>query len=153
MKKGMNRPKKLIVAITGASGSVYGIRLLEELSRMDCDISLIVSKNAQSIIRYETGKDPRSLSTLATSMYEDTDSFSPLASGSFRHSGMIISPCTLKTLAGVANGYADTLITRAALCCLKENRPLILVIRDTPLDLASLTNMVAAKKNKIKKKP
>jgi len=143
----MNKSERFIVAITGASGSLYGIRLLENLANKNCDISLIVSENAQKIIRYETGKDLKSLASLATKIYANTDNFSPLASGTFHHNGMIIAPCTLKTLAGIANGYTDTLITRAGLCTLKENHPLILVIRETPLDLATLTNMVSAKKN------
>lgn len=143
----MHKLKRFIVAITGASGSLYGIRVLEELSHKDCEIFLIVSQNAQKIIRYETGKDLQTLASLATKMYANTDNFSPLASGTFQHDGMIIVPCTLKTLSGIANGYTDNLLTRAALCTLKENHPLILVIRETPLDLATLKNMVSAKKN------
>jgi 4-hydroxy-3-polyprenylbenzoate decarboxylase len=143
----MNKLKKFIVAMTGASGSIYGIRILENLVNKNYDISLIVSENAQKIIQYETGKDLKSLASLATRMYANTDNFSPLASGTFHHNGMVIAPCTLKTLAGIANGYTDSLIARAALCTIKENHPLILVIRETPLDLATLTNLVAAKKN------
>jgi len=143
----MNKSERFIVAITGASGSLYGIRILEFLVNKNYDISLIVSENAQNIIRYETGKNLKSLALLSTRMYANTDHFSPLASGTFHHNGMIIAPCTLKTLAGIANGYTDSLITRAALCTIKENHPLILVIRETPLDLATLTNLVAAKKN------
>jgi 4-hydroxy-3-polyprenylbenzoate decarboxylase len=143
----MHKSKRFVVALTGASGSLYGIRILEELAHRAYDVFLVVSQNAQKIIRYETGKELQAIASLATKMYVNTDNFSPLASGTFHHSGMIIAPCTLKTLAGIANGYTDTLITRAALCTLKENHPLILVIRETPLDLATLTNMVSAKKN------
>ncbi len=143
----MNKSERFIVAITGASGSRYGIRILENLANKNCDISLIVSENAQKIIHYETGKDLKSLASLATRIYDNTDNFSPLASGTFHHNGMVIAPCTLKTLSGIANGYADTLVIRAALCTLKENHPLILVIRETPLDLATLINMVSAKKS------
>ncbi len=143
----MKEKKKFVVAMTGASGALYGVKLLGELATRDYEVYLIMSENAQRIMSYETGVDPQKMERYATGIYQNTDSFSPLASGSFRHDGMVIAPCTMKTLAGIAHGYADTLITRVALCALKESRPLILVPRETPLDLASLENMVMAKKN------
>lgn len=144
---GMDKKKIFIVGVTGASGALYAIKLLGELASREYDIHLIISDNAQKIIPYETSIEPQKLTRYATAIHQNTNSFSPLASGSFRHDGMIIVPCTMKTLASVAHGYADTLITRVALCTLKENRQLILVPRETPFGLASLENMVMAKKN------
>ncbi len=136
---------KFILSIGGASGSIYGIRLLEELQKTKHTIYLIISKGAKDIIIHETKYTIEELIKKAEYFYENDDLFAGPASGSFPHDGMIICPCSMKTLSAVANGYGDTLTSRAASCCLKENKPLILVPRETPLDLPSIQNMKQAK--------
>jgi len=113
---------KILVSMGGASGSIYGIRLLEELNKSG------VLKKANII-------------------YENDDLFAAPASGSFHLDGLIIAPCSMKTLSAIANGYGNTLTSRAASCCLKEGRKLILVIRETPYDLPSVKNMLSAKQS------
>ena len=135
---------EIILAITGASGAIYGLRLLEELSEK-AKVHLILSANAKKIIEYETDYKIGEIDELAFKSYENDDCSCKLASGSFEHDGMIIAPCSLKTLAGIANGYPDNLIIRAGICSLKEGKKLILVPREAPLDLASLRNMVSAR--------
>lgn len=137
---------RLIVAITGASGVIYGIRLLEELKGMKHEIHLIVSENAKKIIGYETNYKLDEIKDKANEVYNENDMESKLASGSFRVDAMIICPCSIKTMAAISNGIAFNLITRAAICCLKENRKLIIIPRETPLDLISLENMIKLKK-------
>lgn len=137
---------RLIVAITGASGVIYGIRLLEELKGMKHEVHLIVSENAKKIMRYETDYRFEEIISKADEVYNENDMESRLASGSFMTDAMIICPCSLKTMAAISNGIAFNLITRAAICCLKENRKLIIVPRETPLDLISLENMLKLKK-------
>ncbi len=135
---------KIILAITGASGVIYGIRLLEEIKNEE--VYLIISKNAEKIIEYETNYSLNDLKAFAKEFYREDEIDSKLASGSFIHDAMIICPCSLKTMACIANGIALNLITRAAICCLKEGRKLIVVPRETPLDLMSLENMVRLKR-------
>ena len=136
---------KILVGISGASGSIYGIRLLEELVKSDNEIHLIVSDDAKKIIKYETNYDYDKLKNKASFSYKNSDMFAAPASGSFKLDAMVIAPCSMKTLSAIANGYGDTLISRAASCCLKEERKLILVLRETPLDLPGIKNMLAAK--------
>lgn len=136
---------KLLVSITGASGSIYGFRLIEELVNHDHEVHLIVSESAQEILTFETGKTVDELKKMVSKYYENNDLFAAPASGSFPFDAMIVVPCSLKTLAAIANGYGDALITRAATCRLKEEKPLILVPRETPLDLPALRNMVHLK--------
>jgi len=140
---------RIIIAITGASGVIYGIKLVEELKRIDKEIELhlIVSDTAKEIIRLETQYNPEDIEEMVAKVYDNNNLSATLASGSFRHDGMIIVPCSLKTLSAIANGYADTLISRAAICSLKENMKLIIVPRETPLDRASLLNMLKAREN------
>lgn len=133
--------KNILIAITGASGSIYGIRLLQELRNQDITIHLILSSTAQQIIPYETGKTIESVKKLADHVYENTNLFAGPASGSFPLDAMIIIPCSMKTLAAIANGYANRLISRSASCILKERKKLIVVPRETPFDLAGLHNM------------
>lgn len=138
---------RIAVAITGASGVQYGIRLLEVLqSRKDVEIHLIVSKNAGQIIELESKKKLKEIKQLADHSYDEGDLAAPFASGSFELDAMVIVPCSMKTLAAVANGIADNLITRAADVCLKEERTLILVLRETPLSLVHIENMLSAKR-------
>ena len=140
-----NRNKRLIIGITGASGAIYGIRLLEVLSsRNDVQTHLIISEAAEQTIKYETAWPLKKIRALATCSYEITDIGAAVSSGSFRRHGMIIAPCSMKTLSAVTNSYADNLIARAADVTLKEGGKLILLVRETPLHLGHLKNMVAA---------
>lgn len=134
--------KRVLVGITGASGSVYGVRLLQELQKKEVTVHLILSDTAKQIIPYETNETVESVSDLADEVYANDDLFAGPASGSFQIDAMIIVPCSMKTLAAISNGYADRLITRAASVMLKENKPLVVVPRETPLDLAGLQNML-----------
>jgi len=136
---------KILVGISGASGSIYGIRLLEELVKADNEVHLIVSEDAKKIIKYETNYNYEKLKKKAGFSYKNSDMFASPASGSFKLDAMVIAPCSMKTLSAIANGYDDTLISRAASCCLKEERKLILVLRETPLDLPGIKNMLSAK--------
>ena len=133
---------RLIVAITGASGVVYGKRLLETLRDKKVETHLVISLTAERIIEHELGVAKKALGSLANHTYELNDWNSAIASGSFRTGGMVIAPCSMKTLAGVANGYSDNLILRAADVTLKEKRRLILVPRETPLNVIHLKNML-----------
>ena len=134
---------RLIIAITGASGSIYGIRLLEVLStRKDIETHLIISSTAETVIPCETDYgDVERVRRLATACYRDDDLTAPVSSGSFLTEGMIVAPCSAKTLSAVAHAYGATLISRASDVCLKERRKLVLVFRETPLTLAHIDNM------------
>jgi len=132
----------LIVAITGASGVVYGKRLLKVLREKNVETHLIISKAAEKVIEYELGMAKEDLEKLADHAYDVDDWSSPIVSGSFKTDGMIIIPCSMKTLAGIAHGYSDNLVLRAADVTLKEKRRLILVPRETPLNVVHLRNML-----------
>ena len=149
----MNRETtgRLVVAITGASGAPYAIRFLQEATKHYREIYVALTDQALQVIRLETGR-PVSAETLtaesllgfdtpALKFVEKRDYFSPPASGSFRHDGMVIVPCSMGTAGRIANGISDDLITRAADVCLKERRKLILVPRETPWNLIHLRNM------------
>jgi len=138
---------KILLSIGGASGSIYGIRLLEELVKSNVELHLIVSDGAKNILENETVYTYGDLKKKANNFYENGDLFAAPASGSFHLDGMIVAPCSMKTLSAIANGYGDTLTSRAASCCLKEGRKLVLVIRETPLDLPSIKNMLTAKQS------
>jgi flavin prenyltransferase len=132
----------LIIGITGATGVIYGIRLLEVLSSMkDIETHLIISEAGETTIRYETGRDISQVRKLASYAYDITDVGARLASGSFRRDGMVIAPCTVKTLSALANSYTDNLITRAADVTLKERQKLAVLFRETPLHLGHLRNL------------
>lgn len=137
---------RVILGIGGASGSIYGIRLLEELIKSEVETHLILSNGGKRILEIETEYKFNDLKKKASFSYENEDLFAAPASGSFQIDGMIIAPCSMKTLSAIANGYGDTLTSRAASCCLKEGRKLVLVIRETPLDLPGIKNMLSAKK-------
>ncbi len=134
--------KKILVGITGASGSIYGVRLLQELQKQDILVHLILSNTAERICSYETGESIEKIHGFVDKVYSNDDLFAGPASGSFLLDGMVIVPCSMKTLAAISLGYADTLITRSAICMLKEKRQLIVVPRETPMDLSGLKNMV-----------
>jgi len=137
---------RLIVAITGASGVIYGKRLLEVLQEKKVETDLIVSKAAEKVIEHELEMTKNDFERLARHVHSVDDLDAPLMSGSFQTDGMIIIPCTMKTLAGIAHGYSDNLILRAADVTLKERRKLIVVPRETPLSVVHLRNMLEVAK-------
>lgn len=138
---------RVLLSISGASGSIYGIRLLEELVRSSNEVHLIVSESGKKILEHETDYTCNDLKKKANFYYNNNDLFAAPASGSFQMNAMIIVPCSMKTLSAIANGFSDTLISRAASCCLKEGKKLVLVIRETPLDLPGIKNILAAKQS------
>jgi len=137
---------RLVVAVTGASGVIYGKRLLEVLREKNVETHLIVSRAAEKVVEHELGLSKKDLEKLATHSYDVDDLTAPLMSGSFKTDGMVIVPCSMKTLAGIVHGFADNLILRAADVALKEKRPLVVVPRETPLSLVHLRNMLEAAK-------
>ncbi|HEX7032200.1 MAG TPA: UbiX family flavin prenyltransferase [Nitrososphaera sp.] len=132
---------RLVIAITGASGVVYGIRALEVLKNLQIETHLILSEWGEKNIRIETDKTPEYVRSLATKFYQDYEMAAPMSSGSFKTDGMAVIPCSMKTLASVANAFDDSLVSRAAGVCLKERRRLVLVPRETPLSKIHLQNM------------
>jgi 4-hydroxy-3-polyprenylbenzoate decarboxylase len=137
-------PGRLVVGISGASGSIYGIRLLEVLRDVPrLETHLIVSRAAKRTLVGETDYALRDIEALATRVYDDRDIGAALASGSFRTVGMVVAPCSIKTLSALANSHADTLIARAGDVTLKEGRPLIVMVRETPLHVGHLRQMLA----------
>jgi len=132
------------VAVTGASGVVYGKRLLEVLREKKVETHLIVSRAAERVIEHELEMSRKDFEKLATHVYDVDDLTTPLMSGSFKTDGMVIIPCSMKTLAGIAHGFADNLILRAADVMLKEKRRLVVVPRETPLSVVHLRNMLEA---------
>ena len=136
--------KRLIVAITGASGALYGVRLLEQLRAMDgVETHLMISDAAALNLHHELDIKRRDIEALADRVHSVRDIGACVASGSFHSDGMVIAPCSMKTLASVAHGMCDNLITRAADVMLKERRRLVLMVRETPFNLAHLRNMTA----------
>ena len=133
---------KFIIAVTGASGAIYAIKLIEMLKDRH-DLHIIISNGAKKIIKSEMNISIENLKI--SNIYEINDLSAPLASGTFLHDGMVIIPASMKTIAAIAHGLADNLITRAADCTLKENRTLIVVPRETPLNLIHLRNLVSLK--------
>lgn len=137
---------RLVAAITGSSGVVYGVRLLEVCRELGIDTELIVSKSAETVLGLELGKKVDELEKLASVVYSPDDMTAPIASGSYKTDGMVIAPCSMKTLGAIASGVSDNLITRAADVTLKQERKLILVPRETPLNLIHLENMAKLKR-------
>lgn len=132
---------EVVVGISGASGVGYGIRLLQVLQ--GSVIHLILTESARKIIKVETDFSPEDVEDLADYVYAEDDFTAPIASGSYRFDAMVIIPCSMKTLAGVACGLSDNLIGRSAEICLKDRRRLVIVPRETPLSLIQLKNMVS----------
>jgi 4-hydroxy-3-polyprenylbenzoate decarboxylase len=133
---------RIIVGITGASGVIYGISLLEALRQLDVETHLILSRQAERLITAETAYAPEEVRSLAAYAYAAEDLHAPVASGSFLCQGMVVAPCSMKTLAGIASGYAENLIQRAADVTLKEGRRLILMPRESPFNAIHLENML-----------
>ena len=132
----------MLVAITGASGAILGIKFLEELKKLEIETELIISEKAEIIIKTETEYDIKEVRELAIKNYEVNDLTAAPASGSYKVDKMVVIPCSMKTLAAVANGYSDNLISRVADVMIKERRRLILVVRETPLNAIHLENML-----------
>jgi len=132
---------RLIVGITGASGVVYGIRLLETLKKYNAETYLIITKWAKETIKLETEFELDYIYSLTDQVFSNSNLAATVSSGSFLTNGMIIAPCSMKTLAGIANGYTENLLIRAADVTLKEGRKLVLMVRETPLNVIHLNNM------------
>jgi flavin prenyltransferase len=133
----------LIVGISGASGAIYGVRLLETLRRLGIQSHLVMSKAAEMTISYEIDRRPADVKALADVVYPIGDLGAPISSGSFPTMGMIIAPCSVRSLAEIATGVTSSLLTRAADVTLKERRRLVLMLRETPLHSGHLRNMLA----------
>jgi len=134
---------RLVVGITGATGAVYGVRLLQRARELGVQTHLVVSPSGVLNVHHELGLDRRALEALADQAYAPGDVGACIASGSFDTAAMVVAPCSMKTLAAVAHGLSDNLLTRAADVTLKERRRLLLMVRETPFNLAHLRNMTA----------
>lgn len=140
----MTRPTRLIVAITGATGAIYGVRLLQHLRALEqVETHVMISDAGVLNLHQELDLKRKDVEALADVVHSVRDVGASIASGSFQSDGMIIAPCSMKTLAAVAHGFAENLITRAADVVLKERRRLVLMVRETPFNLAHLRNMTA----------
>lgn len=136
--------KRLIIGISGASGAVYAVRTLEMLREMDVETHLVVSPAGRMTVNYETGMDYGDLTKLATHHYGAKDIGAAISSGSFKTLGMLVVPCSMRSLAEIATGVTAGLLTRAADVVLKERRRLVLMVRETPLHTGHLRSMTAA---------
>ena len=135
-------PNRLIVGITGASGAVYGVRTLEALRELGVESHLVVSRSAALTLTQETDLTLPELNARASVVHKAGDVGASIASGSFRTLGMIVAPCSVRTMSEIATGVTSTLLTRAADVTLKERRPLVLMVRETPLHLGHLRTLV-----------
>ncbi|MER7006937.1 UbiX family flavin prenyltransferase [Dactylosporangium sp. NPDC000555] len=145
MSAAQNLPRRIVVGITGASGAVFGLRTLQICRELDdIEVHLVVSRGARSTIHSELGIQVRDVLDLAGVVYQDNDLGAAISSGSFVTAGMIVAPCSIKTLSAIANSYDDNLITRSADVTLKERRPLVLMVRETPLHRGHLRLMTLA---------
>jgi len=138
-----NKAERLVIGLSGASGVVYGIRLLEALSQLGVESHLVMTKAAEMTIGYEAELKPRDVAAKADYSYAIGDIAAPIASGSFRTKGMIVAPCSIRTMSEIATGVTSNVLTRAADVMLKERRPLVLVVRETPLHLGHLRTLVS----------
>lgn len=138
------RRPRLVVGISGASGVIYGIRLLETLRLLDVETHLVMSRSAEVTLAHETGLKAADVRALADVAYSPADIGAAISSGSFRTMGMVVAPCSVRTLAEVAGGVTSSLLTRAADVVLKERRRLVLMLRETPLHLGHIRNMAQA---------
>ena len=134
---------RLVVGITGATGAVYGVRLLQRARELGVQTHLVVSPSGVLNVHHELGLDRKALEALADQAYAPGDVGACIASGSFDTAAMVVAPCSMKTLAAVAHGLSDNLLTRAADVTLKERRRLLLMVRETPFNLVHLRNMTA----------
>ncbi len=139
----MSAPERMIVGLSGASGVAYGLRLLETLQPLPVETHLVISRAAEVTIAYETGRKLADIQALADVCHPVADIGAPISSGSFRTIGMVIAPCSMRCMAEIATGVTSTLLTRAADVVLKERRPLVLMVRETPLHSGHLRNLLA----------
>lgn len=138
------RPRRIVVAITGATGAIYGVQLLRRLGAVPgVETHLVLSDAASLTLHQEVGMQRREVEALAHVVHKNREIGASIASGSFQTDGMVIAPCSMKTLAAVAHGLADNLVARAADVILKERRRLVMMVRETPFNLAHLRNMTA----------
>jgi 4-hydroxy-3-polyprenylbenzoate decarboxylase len=142
-KPAKNKAERLVIGLSGASGVAYGIRLLDACADLGLESHLVMTKPAEMTIGYETVLKPKAVAAKANYRYAVEDIAAPIASGSFRTKGMVIAPCSVRTMSEIATGVTTSLLTRAADVMLKERRPLILMVRETPLHLGHLRSMVA----------
>jgi 4-hydroxy-3-polyprenylbenzoate decarboxylase len=133
---------EVVIGISGASGSAYGVRLLEILAKTDIFTHLVMTKAAKQILEIETDYELSYVEGLADTVYDESDFTAPIASGSHKFYGMIIAPCSMKTLGEIAGGMSDNLLGRVADVCLKERRKLVMMPRETPLNQIHLENML-----------
>ncbi|TCK19589.1 4-hydroxy-3-polyprenylbenzoate decarboxylase [Ancylobacter aquaticus] len=138
-----NVPRRMVVGITGATGIVYGVRLLKALRHLEIESHLVVSKAGEMTRAYETDMTAEELRGLADVVYSPGDIAAPISSGSFRTMGMIVAPCSVRSMSDIAHGVTSGLISRAADVCLKERRRLVLMLRETPLHAGHLKSMLA----------
>ena len=138
-----NPPYRLVVGISGASGAIYGARVLDALKDLGVESHLVVSKAALLTLSQETDLSPAELTAKATVVHKMADVGATIASGSFKTLGMIVAPCSVKTMSEIATGVTSSLLTRAADVTLKERRPLVLMVRETPFHLGHLRTMTA----------
>lgn len=136
--------KRLVVGISGASGVIYGLEMLKALKEIGYETHVVLSRAAQKNFRIETDVTPKDLKRVAGRLYDETELASPIASGSFLTEGMVVIPCTIKTLSAISNSYNANLLVRAADVTLKERRKLVLVVRETPLHTGHLRLMLSA---------
>jgi len=135
-------PRRIIVAITGATGSIYGVRLLQMLRQTDVETYLVISKWGARTLLHETPYTDEQVQKMATHTCAPNDQGAKISSGSFQTSGMVVAPCSMRTLAAIATGVSDNLVHRAADVTLKERRKLVLVVREAPLNEVHLENML-----------
>jgi len=140
----MRPAQRVVVGITGATGAVYAVRLLQRLRASKVETHLVASPAGVLNVHHELGLDRRALEALADTAYSPGDVGAAIASGSFATDAMVVAPCSMKSLAAIAHGLSDNLLTRAADVTLKERRRLVLMVRETPFNLAHLRNMTAA---------
>ena len=133
---------RVIVGITGASGSIYGVRLIEVLKETNCEVHAVVTKSGWQVMEYECGISKVDFAKRVDALHDVDNIGAAIASGSFKNDAMVIVPCSMKTLGSIAHGIADNLLTRAADVTLKESRPLIIVPRETPVNAIHLENML-----------
>jgi flavin prenyltransferase len=133
---------KLVIGMTGSTGVIYGVRILEVLKQYNIQTHLVITEWAKKCLAMETDYKLDHLKSLATEYSDDSNLASGISSGTYRHDGMIVIPCSMKTLSSIANGYDETLVARAAGVTLKESRKLVLVTRETPLTAINLENML-----------
>jgi 4-hydroxy-3-polyprenylbenzoate decarboxylase len=135
-------PRRLVIGISGASGAIYGIRMLEMLKKTDIETHLVMSKSAEMTVVYETDYKPKDVKALASVVHPATDIGASISSGSFSTMGMVILPCSIRTMSEIATGVTSSLVSRAADVVLKEKRRLVLGVRETPLHGGHLRTLV-----------